>query len=246
MSEERYERQILVKNLGQHGQDLLASKHIVLIGGGGLGSNSANFFVRMGIRRIDIIDDDVVELSNLHRTSIFAEEDIGRTKSYVLENKLKKINTDVTVKGIHQRVSKENIESLVANADIILDGTDNLALRCLINDVSIKLEKPWVYTGVYETVGMVMGIIPKKTPCLLCLIHTVPEASAEKTPILGNLPGAIASLQCMEAIKILLGEQPAGLIIYDLWKQHFETMMIKKNLSCLCCKKLQFKYLTKE
>ena len=242
MNYERYKRQIIVKEFGKHGQDILTNKHVVIIGGGGLGSNSSDILVRIGIGSIDIVDNDSVELINLHRTSIYNEEDIGKPKSQILEEKLRLINSEVTVKGIKKRVTKENIESIVKNADIILDGTDNMETRFLINDVSVKNDIPWIYTGVHSTVGMIMGIIPKQTPCLKCISQSIPEKIGE-IPVFGNLPLTIASIQCTEAIKLLLGKQPSGLIIYDIWKQHFEQMNIKRNPECKCCSKEIFECL---
>jgi molybdopterin-synthase adenylyltransferase len=233
----RYRRQMLVKEFSQKGQDILRSTHVVIIGGGGLGSHSSSLLVRMGIGRIDIIDDDTVDLTNLHRTAVFNEKDIGKSKALVLEEKLRSVNTEVTVNGINQKVTKDNIETLVKNADVIMDGTDNLPLRFLINETSMKRNIPWVYAGVYETVGMVMGIIPGKTPCFQCISNELPEPINTETPVLGSLPATIASLQCNETIKLLLDKPLAGLLIYDIWTQCFDKIQIKKNPTCPTCSK---------
>jgi molybdopterin/thiamine biosynthesis adenylyltransferase len=239
MTLERYRRQILVKELGTKGQELLSTKHVVVIGGGGLGSNSASLLVRMGIGRLEIIDNDVVELTNLHRTALFTEDDVGKSKATILEQKLKVSNSDVHVRGINQKVTKENIESLVTRADVIVDGTDSIFLRCLLNEISIKKNIPWVYGGVYETMGMIMGIQPKKTPCFQCISQTIPDSS-EEIPVLGSLPAIIAAIQCNETLKILLGKPLAGLIIYDVWSQCFERLTINKNPDCPVCGKQKF------
>ena len=242
MDLERYRRQILVKEFGKHGQEILSKKHVVIIGGGGLGSNSSEILARLGVGRIDVVDDDHVELSNLHRTSIFNEEDVGRLKYQILEEKLQKINSKIKVQGIKQRVTKENIQSIVKNADIILDGTDNMQTRFLINDVSIKNNIPWIYAGLYSTVGMVMGILPKQSPCLKCISQSIPEKTGV-IPVLGNLPLTTASIECTEAIKLLLGKPLSGLIIYDIWKQQFEKITIKRNPKCSCCGREIFEYI---
>jgi adenylyltransferase/sulfurtransferase len=242
MDLERYQRQILVKEFGKYGQKLLYKRHVAIIGGGGLGSNNSEILARLGVGRIDVVDDDTIELTNIHRTSIFNEEDIGSFKCQVLEEKLQKINSEVKIKGIQKRVTKENIESIVKNADIILDGTDNMQARFLINDISIKNNIPWIYAGVYSTVGMVMGIWPKKTPCLKCISQNIPEKTGE-IPVLGNLTSIMASIQCTETIKLLLGKQLSGLIIYDIWKQQFEQINIKRNLGCGCCGNEMFEFL---
>jgi molybdopterin/thiamine biosynthesis adenylyltransferase len=237
MKTDRYRRQTLVKELGQKGQELLATKHATIIGGGGLGSHSANLLVRMGIGSIDIIDHDIVDITNLHRTSVFSEHDIGKLKAMILQERLQSVNTKVRVKGFNQKVTSENIWPLVMHADVILDGTDSVPLRLLINDASIQHDKPWVYAGVYETVGMVMGILPNKTPCFQCISHDIPDSSTQEIPVLGSLPATIAAIQCNETIKLLLGRKPAGLLIYDVWNQCFDTMNIKRNPHCTMCGK---------
>ena len=237
MIADRYARQTLVKELGQKGQKRLATKHVIVIGGGGLGSHCANLLVRMGVRSIDIIDNDIVDITNLHRTSVFSEQDIGQSKALILQEKLQEVNTKVLVKGLNQKVTVENIWSLVQNADVIIDGTDSIPLRLLINDASIQHNIPWVYAGVYETVGMVMGILPKKTSCLACITQDIPRSTAQDIPVFGSLPATIAAIQCTEAIKLLLGKQPSGLLIYDVWKQCFDIMDIQRNPYCPICGK---------
>jgi molybdopterin/thiamine biosynthesis adenylyltransferase len=237
MSTDRYRRQTLVKELGQKGQEQLATKYAVIIGGGGLGSHSANLLIRMGIGSIDIIDDDIVDITNLHRTTIFSEHDVGKSKALILLERLQSVNTKVRVKGINQKVTSENIWSFVEHADVIIDGTDSIPLRLLINDISVQHNIPWVYAGVYETVGMVMGILPKKTSCFQCIAQNIPLSRDQEIPVFGSLPATIAAIQCTEAVKILLGRQPAGLIIYDVWNQCLDTIDIKRNPYCPMCGK---------
>jgi molybdopterin/thiamine biosynthesis adenylyltransferase len=235
MDSTRYQRQILVKELGIKGQKNLATKHVILIGGGGLGSNSANILVRMGIGSIDIIDWDTIDVTNLHRTAVFTDRDVGKSKARILEKNLRLTNPNVQIKGIHTKVTSENIETFVENADVIVDGTDNIPLRHLINEVSIKHNIPWVYAGVYGTVGMVMAILPKKTACFQCITPNIPEAYTKETPVLGSLPVIIAAVQCNEIIKILLDERPSGLLIYDTWNQCFDKIDIRRNPHCQVC-----------
>ncbi|UCF11611.1 MAG: HesA/MoeB/ThiF family protein [Thermoplasmatales archaeon] len=243
MNLNRYRRQIIVKRLGEKGQYILSEKHIIILGCGGLGSNSANILVRTGIGSIDIVDDDLLDLTNLHRTSLFNEEDTSKLKCQILEEKLQQINSEVTVKGIKKRITKENIESVVKRADIIIDGTDNMETRFLINEVAVKSNIPWIYAGVHGTVGMVMGIIPRQTPCLKCISQSIVDNIEGEIPVLGNLPVIIASIQCTEAMKTLLGKQLSGMIIYDIWKQRFEQIDLKRNPDCMCCSKEQFEFL---
>jgi adenylyltransferase/sulfurtransferase len=237
MNANRYQRQILVNELGQKGQELLSKKHAIIIGAGGLGSNSANLLIRMGIGRVDIIDYDIIDITNLHRTSVFSEYDIGKSKASILQERLQSVNTNVAVKGINQRVNSENIGSFIQNADIILDGTDSISLRLLINEKSVQDNIPWVYAGVNETIGMVMGILPNKTPCFQCITQNIPDSRNKEIPVLGSLPAMIAAIQCNEAIKILLERQTRGLLIYDVWNQRFDSMNIERNPCCPTCGK---------
>lgn len=237
MGTDRYRRQILVKEFGQKGQKQLKSKHAVLIGAGGLGSNSANLLVRMGIGSIDIIDFDTIDKTNLHRTSVFSEQDIGKYKAIVLTEKLQKVNSEVHLKAINTKITSKNIAMVLHDADIIIDGTDNIPLRQEINKTAIQQNIPWVYAGVYGTVGMVMAIIPKKTACFYCITQNIALPKKTEIPVLGTLPATIATLQCNETIKILLGKQPAGLLIYDVWNQCFETLKVKRNPDCPICGK---------
>jgi molybdopterin-synthase adenylyltransferase len=237
MGKDRYRRQLLVKEFGLKGQKILASKHAVLIGAGGLGSNSANLLVRMGIGSIDIIDYDTIDKTNLHRTSVFSEKDIGKYKVNVLKEKLHTVNTEVEIKAINKELTSKNINAVVTNADIIIDGTDNIPLRQLINRAAIQQNIPWVYAGVYGTIGMVMAILPKKTACFQCITQNIPISKKTEIPVLGTLPATIAAVQCNEVIKILLQKQPKGLLIYDVWNQCFDILMIKRNTNCPICGK---------
>jgi adenylyltransferase/sulfurtransferase len=141
------------------------------------------------------------------------------------------------VNGINKKVTVENIESIIKNVDVLIDGTDNIPIRFLINRFTVQHNIPWVYAGVHDTVGMVMGILPKKTPCFQCIAQNIPEENTQELPVLGSLPATIAAIQCNEAIKILLGEETKGLIIYDVWNQCYDIMGIKRNPHCMICGK---------
>lgn len=240
---ERYKKQMLVQEFTEKGQYKLAQSTVVIIGAGGLGSNSANLLARTGVGTITIIDDDTVELSNIHRSALFTEEDIGKSKSIVLEEKLGKVNSEITIKARNTKAVKNNIEELVRQADVIIDGTDAMETRLLLNDVAVKKNIPWVYGGVAGTVGMILGVLPRKTPCLRCISQNIPSSPAVDPGTFSILPGIVASIQCMEAIKILLGEKPSGFIIYDTWRQCFEQMTIQRNPLCPCCGKHAFEFL---
>ncbi|MEM0492422.1 MAG: HesA/MoeB/ThiF family protein [Candidatus Thermoplasmatota archaeon] len=236
---DRYKRQIIVDELGEKGQRRLKKSKVLIIGAGGIGSNTANILTRMGIGSITIVDHDIVDITNLHRTSIFSETDVDKPKSTILSEKLKLINSQVEIKGEQLKITKNTINQLTEKykPDIIIDGTDNIETRYLINEVAIKYDKPWVYAGVHGTIGMVLGIIPHKTSCLRCFSSGLFHKTKQDTPVIGFLTVTTAAIQTSEVIKILTGDEPSGLIIYDTWNQCFEKINIKPNPKCTCCSK---------
>jgi adenylyltransferase/sulfurtransferase len=234
MNFERYRRQIILKEIGKQGQELLSNTKAVLIGGGGLGSHSADILVRMGIGSLRIIDDDIIQESNIHRTSLFSDQDIGKPKTQLLYQKLSQINSTIRIEAIQKKVTKTNISSLITDADIIIDGTDSLLVRLLINDASVKHQIPWVFSGISGTMGMVMAIRPPHTPCLRCICSSITD-NDNPLPILGNAPPIIAGIQCTEILRTILDHPSSGLITYDIWNHHFHLVNIQKNPSCICC-----------
>ncbi len=245
---DRYSRQILLKNIKEEGQAKLAKSSVGIIGCGALGNTIANNLVRAGIGNIRVVDRDIIELNNLQRQNLFDEYDIGSSKAEVIAQKLKKINSEVRIESIADDVNYGNVERIIDNMDVILDGTDNMLVRFLINDACVKHDKPWIYGGAIETFGMTMNIIPNKTPCFRCLIQNLPEAGSLPTcdtvGVLNSIPVIIGSIQSTEAIKILLGKDVnKGLLSYNVWVHDFKNIMIKKRENCECCKKHNFEFL---
>ena len=233
-----------MKEIGRKGQEVLKNSSVIIIGAGGLGSNLANILVRSGIGKVVIVDDDTVDITNLHRQTVFDENDIGKYKSKVLEEKLRNVNNEVEIDGIVKKIDASNIESLVKKFDIILDGTDDMKTRFIINEAAVKNNIPWIYTGVHSTYCIVKGIIPGKTACLRCFIDKIPpNLDPERDGILSNLPSIAASIEATETLRILLGKKPSGLIIYDIWRQDFEVIELERNKNCTCCVKHDFEYI---
>ena len=245
---DRYSRQTLLKNIQEKGQTTLSDSSIVVIGCGALGTTIANNLVRSGIGHITIVDRDIIELNNLQRQIIFNENDIGLPKASTLANKLELINSEIEIDAIVDDVNHENIEKIINNTDIVLDGTDNMLIRFLINDVCIKHSIPWIYGGAIETNGMTMNIIPQKTPCLRCLINDLPKTGSLPTcdtvGVLNTIPSIIANIQSTETIKILLKKNISKeLITYDVWSHEFNKYKIKRRKNCECCGKHNFNFL---
>ncbi len=247
--ENRYERQIDLPEIGHTGQVRLRESRILVLGCGALGSNVAELLVRAGVGRVTLVDNDLLELSNLQRQSVVTEEDVGRAKAEILAEHLRKVNSEIHIDYRVMRIGPANIEELVTKTDIVLDGLDNYPSRYVANDACIKHGVPWVFAAVAGTYGEVMPIIPGKGACLRCLIPNPPPDSAVLTAgtsgLLNAVPRAIAAIAAAEGIKILLGavEVPTRLITLDLWQERFSTQIIPRDEACPCCGKGKFEFL---
>ncbi|MEI6045826.1 MAG: HesA/MoeB/ThiF family protein, partial [Chloroflexota bacterium] len=173
---ERYIRQTIFPGIGEAGQQKLLAARILIVGCGALGTALANNLARAGIGHLTLIDRDFIELNNLQRQLLFDEEDLRRNlpKAIAAANKLRLINSEIEIVPLVEELNYENVEKLVAAADVILDGTDNFETRYLLNDVCVKLGKPWVYSGVIAAYGVTSTIVPGKNPCYRCLFPDPP------------------------------------------------------------------------
>ena len=251
---ERYQRQIIFPPFGEEGQRKLLSKKVLLAGCGALGSGIAISLVRTGIKELIIVDGDRLELSNLHRQFLYDEDDLKKeqAKSMIAGEKLSRMNSQVKITPVPERLSAQNIEKLASGVDLIMDGTDNLETRYLLNDYAVKHQIPYIFGGVVGASGMLMSIFPKKTACLRCLFPH-PQQSL-KTPgtaqlgVLNPAPLLLSALEVIEAIKIFLGvkEPDSVLLQFDLWELNFTQQKIKRNPDCLCCQKEVFEFLSEK
>ncbi|MEZ5941494.1 MAG: ThiF family adenylyltransferase [Planctomycetaceae bacterium] len=231
----RYRKQALFAPLGERGQDRLSAAKVVVVGCGALGTVLAQTLVRAGVGFVRIVDRDFVDLSNLQRQVLFDELDVAERLPKVIaaEKKLSAINSLVTVEPHVADVTFQNVRQLVADCDLILDGTDNFEIRYLLNDVSLESGIPWINGGCVGAHGQVMPIFPGKSPCLRCLMPEMPEPGSTETcdtaGVLGAAVQVIASLQTVEAIKILSGQpelvEPA-LTIVDVWDGTWRRMKL--------------------
>lgn len=250
----RYQRQQILPEVGADGQLKLAKSTVFIVGCGGLGCFQANLLARAGLGRLRIADRDLVEWSNLHRQVLFEESDAASnvSKAEAAARYLRAINSSISVEASAVDVTVRNVESLLADADLVLDGTDNFETRYLINDVCVKLKKPWVYGGVIGTVGMVMPVLPGTGPCLRCVIPNSPDPGSIPTcdtvGVLNTAVAVIASLQVTAALRILLGTPPtgAGLLCVDVWNCSCDFMKHQKYEKCPCCALGNFEFLNAE
>ncbi|MFZ7945250.1 MULTISPECIES: ThiF family adenylyltransferase [Bacillaceae] len=248
---ERYSRQILFPAIGEEGQRKLLKSRVVIVGAGALGTVIANHLVRSGVGSLRLIDRDLVELSNLQRQTLFDEEDaaLHLPKAVAAQNRLKKINSTVSVEAVISDVNLDNAEDLLAGYDVIVDGTDNFMTRFLINDVAVKHGKPWVHGAAVSSRGMFAVFKPGITPCYRCLFPHVPSGTGETCDtvgVLSPLTDIIASFQAMETIKLLVGaETTPNLEQIDIWDVTSMQMDISqgKNPNCPSCVKGQFDFL---
>lgn len=255
MGMERYEKQMLFEGIGVEGQKKLLNKKVVIIGCGALGTVISNNLARSGVGYIRLVDRDYIELSNLQRQILFDEEDIKNNLPKVIaaENKLKRINSDITIESIITDVNSKNIVQLCEGMDVILDATDNLQTRFLINDTAVKLNIPWVYGGAIGSTGMTHTIIPGETPCFRCIFPDMPPTGAVDTcdtvGVLNAITGIVASMQSTEAIKLLAEKKEAvakEMRFIDIWMNHCESLAIEKKDSCVACGEEKYEFLYRE
>ncbi len=247
----RYSRHTVLPEIGEEGQKKLAEGEVIVIGLGGLGTVISDGLVRAGVGTVRIVDRDIVELSNLQRQSLYYEDDIGKAKAEVAADKLHSINSEVEVISKVSEVGTRNIGELIEGVDIVLDATDNMKTRFILNDACVKKGTPWIYTAILATYGMTMDIFPGKSPCLRCIIETMPDPAGMETcataGVLFSLPRIMGNIASTEAVKYLTGaETREELLTMDIWKNDYEQILIDRREDCGCCVDHDFKYLEGE
>ncbi len=233
----RYNRQLKVPEFGEEGQKKLRTSHVLIAGIGGLGCASVTYLTAAGVGQITIVDFDVVESSNLNRQVLYGEENIGEKKVLVAQRRLSQLNPGVEINPIVARITQENVFSIIRDVHVVLDGLDNFDTRLLINSACVKQKIPYIHGGVARLRGLITTIVPGETPCLACVY---PEGSpgGEGLGVLGVIPGLIANIQALEAIKIMIGHGPslAGkLLRFNGNDMKFRFDDIKRNESCKVC-----------
>jgi molybdopterin-synthase adenylyltransferase len=229
-----------------------------LVGCGAIGTVTASLLVRAGLGRLRIIDRDFVEASNLQRQTLFEEEDARRAlpKAAAAECRLSAVNSDVIVEGVVADLSPKNVRELLGGFPLILDGTDNFETRLLMNDASIALDTPWIYTAAVGSYGVTLPIRPSVSPCLACLLESdgstasgAADETCDTVGILNSAASVIASLQAAEAVKFLTGKSDftaSTLTSCDVWNGRFQSMRAERSLSCRACVRRDWKFLEGE
>jgi adenylyltransferase/sulfurtransferase len=252
---ERYSRQMRFGGVGEKGQKKLLESRVTLCGCGALGTVLANHLVRAGVGNVRIVDRDFIETHNLQRQVLFDEQDVANNipKAEAAARKLRVVNSAINIESVVTDIDRTNVEELCKDADVILDGTDNFEVRYLINDVAVKLGKPWVYGGSIGSHGQTMTILPGRTPCLRCVFEAAPNpgeaGTCETAGVLGPVVSIIASYQAAEAFKILTGQLETvnkELIYVDVWENVSRRIKIAPLLGkvdCPCCQRKKFEWL---
>tara|TARA_A100001015_G_scaffold268490_1_gene319392 strand:+ start:487 stop:1206 length:720 start_codon:yes stop_codon:yes gene_type:complete len=204
---ERYSRQIILKDIGISGQKKLKKSKVLIVGLGGLGCPTAEYLSRAGVGTIGLIDHDKVSLSNIHRQSIFTFGDIKKHKVDVVKQRIKKVNSHISVKSFKKKIDKFNISKIIKSFDIIIDGTDNFQSKFLINKFSKILKKIFITGAIGKFDGHIFGFdfSKKRKPCLESFYQGIPNiATCEEDGVIGTVAGVVGNIQANEAIKYIL------------------------------------------
>jgi adenylyltransferase/sulfurtransferase len=249
----RFDRQVRFAPLGAAGQARLERAHVLLVGCGALGGSLAQTLVRCGVGALTLADRDVVELSNLPRQVLFEERHLGRPKAEAARETLARIGGPTRVEARAVHVDADNLEDLARDCDLLLDGTDNLATRYLVNDLCVERGLPWVYGGVVGACGLVLPVVPGRGACLRCLFpDPAPPGSLPTCDTAGViLPAvaAVAAFQAGAALHLLAADERAraaytpSLLDVDAWGTQARRLPAPRDPDCPCCARREFPFL---
>lgn len=234
----RYSREIALKEISTEGHERIRGARVCIVGLGATGSPAADLFARAGAGFLKIIDGDRVDISNLHRQILYSEADVGAPKVEAASRRLSSINGSCEVSSVNDFVNSGNIGKILPDCDIIIDGTDNMDTRRLINRYCVENGKPWIFISSIGTVCQVKAVIPHVTSCLDCFVDPGSHysMSCEETGVLASAPVMASSLAWTLAVRILLGKGVTGDLHYiDPWNGVNETIGININPECITC-----------
>jgi molybdopterin-synthase adenylyltransferase len=233
----RYARQIMIRGFGREAQLKLKSARVVVAGVGGLGGYSSLSLASAGIGHMKVIDDGLVEMSNLNRQVLYRDGDLGKAKAEIAAERLSRVNPLIEIVPKRVKITDGNAGDLIKGADLVVDGMDNFSGRLSLNAACFKAGLPFVYGGIYGLKGMVTTIIPGKTACMACLTSVPPEVQ-EGLPVLGAIPALIGSIQALETVKLLtgIGRPLAGkLLSFDGELGQWSSLGTLRRDSCPVC-----------
>ena len=238
----RYNRQLLLPEVGIQGQERLRAARIFIVGAGGLGSPAALYLAAAGVGTLGIIDSDTVDESNLHRQILHATNDVDRDKTVSAAETINALNPHVAVRQHPERLTAQNADQILGGYDLVIDGSDNYSTRYVVNDTCARLDKPWVYGSVERFSGQVSFFPGASGPCYRCLFPEAPApgttASCDEIGVLGVLPGIIGTMQAAEALKWIVGiGQPlvGRLATFDLRSMQMQSVSYTRSTTCRTC-----------
>jgi adenylyltransferase/sulfurtransferase len=235
-----YSRQMALPEVGQAGQRLIRDASVLVIGAGGLGVPALQYLAAAGVGRIGIMDGDVVEASNLHRQPLYCVTDIGRPKAVAAAERLRNLNRDVRCEAIVSDATVENIDALIADFGLVLECTDNLRAKFLVNDAVVRAGRPAFFASVYQYEGQLQAYLPRPDwPCLRCLWPDAPRdgmvGNCAEAGVLGPVPGTLGAMQAMKALQVILGlgpEPARGLVVVDLLSLSTRSILATRRAGC--------------
>lgn len=237
----RYSRHIILPSVGGKGQQKLRDAKILVVGAGGLGSPVAMYLAAAGVGKLGLVDFDVVDLSNLQRQLLHGTKDVGKPKVTSAVETIADLNPDVEVIPYDEKLRSENVNEIIRDYDLIVDGSDNFPVRYLVNDAAYFAGKPLIYGSIFQFDGQV-SVFPGDGPCYRCLYPTPPPPGAvpscSEAGVFGVLPGVVGSIQATEAIKLVLGNgrSLAGrLLLFNALDMEFWEVELRRNGSCPLC-----------
>jgi len=237
----RYSRHLTLGEIGAAGQEKLKSARVLVVGAGGLGSPAALYLAASGVGTLGLVDCDRVEISNLQRQVLFDTQSVARPKVDVARERLLELNPEIEVVAHSLELCAANVRDVLSGYDIVLDGTDRLATRYLVNDACVIYRKPLVTAAIHRFEGQAMTYVPDRGPCYRCLFPDVAEGvvpNCAEAGVLGVLPGVLGALQATEAIKLIVGvgEPLVGrLLIYDALEMRFDAFPVERRPDCAVC-----------
>jgi molybdopterin-synthase adenylyltransferase len=252
---DRYSRQIRFREIGEEGQRRLGKARVAVVGCGALGSTQAELLARAGVGFLRLIDRDYLEWSNLQRQSLYDEKDAAESlpKAAAAAERLKAINSCIAIESAITDLTPANVEDLLEDVDLVMDGTDNFETRFLINDFALSKGIPWIYGAAVGSYGLKMPVIPGQTCCLRCMVREIPDGAqqtCETTGVIAPITATIAALQVADALVLLTGhrEQLAKkLTIVDVWTGLISQMEQREaDPDCPACGKREFVYMTEK
>ena len=239
---QRYSRQIVLKDVGPTGQKKIINSKVLVVGAGGLGCPVIDYLSRAGVGNIGVVDNDKVNISNIHRQSLYNSKDVGKFKVNVVKQKIKLINPQVNIKTFRVRIEKKNIEKIFKNYHFIIDGSDNFKTKFLLNEYSLKYKKVLIVGAISKMDGHIFtfNFKNKKNTCLKCFYQSEPSdeiLNCEYEGILGPVAGIVGNIQAMEVLKKILNlnkESNNKILILDLFNLNFRKVQFEKKKRCIC------------